>query len=347
METNIQASHLSSSLGAAQSLSEEEHRRNKARYDQYAKELIADKQVLARLLQHVVREFEGMAVEDIIGCIEDVKIGTEQLMPGAINGLNTENNIPNEGTVTFDVFFHAMAPGEREPLKIFINVEAQNSFYPGYRLESRGVFYAARMLSRQLDREFDSSDYGKMKKVYSIWLCFDTPGEARHSITEYTLQPRHIYGKYGKAEYCDYISVIMLCLDKDEMEFQDNAILDLLTILFSDRQTAAGKENILSDRYGMIMEREGKERLTTMCNLSEGVELRGYRNGIEKGERIGLEKGEQIGLEKGLEKGEQAGAMKAYRRMLEKGMPVSEAREYVPELTAENALQIEKELGLA
>ena len=56
-----------------------------------------------------------------------------------------------------------------------MNVEAQKKFYLKYRIVTRGIFTGARMLSEQLDREFTDSEYGKLKKVYSIWICMNAP----------------------------------------------------------------------------------------------------------------------------------------------------------------------------
>ena len=42
---------------------------------------------------------------------------------------------------------------------MIINVEAQKSFYPGYEIVTRGIFYSARMISAQSGVDFSASDY--------------------------------------------------------------------------------------------------------------------------------------------------------------------------------------------
>ena len=281
MDANEPKTHLSQTLG----LSTEEQ---KARYDALAKELLGDKQVLARIMQGAVAEFRDMEIPDIVQCIEnDPVIGRTEVYPGATNGLNTENNILNEGKVTFDVLLEAMVPHENESIKIFLNIEAQNAFNPGYPLEARAVFYASRLVSSQLSREFEDNQYGKLKKVYSIWICFNASENAKNTITEYSFHPTHIYGNYGSKERCDYMSVIIVGLDRTAAEYRDNRLLDMLTVLFTERRSALEKEEILYKRFGMENTIPRKEKLTNMCNLSDGI----FEKGEQKGEQKGREEG--------------------------------------------------------
>lgn len=60
-------------------------------------------------------------------------------------------------------------------VKLIINVEGQNDFYPGYDIVTRGIFYTAQLISSQLETEFTGSNYGDIKKVYSIWICLNSP----------------------------------------------------------------------------------------------------------------------------------------------------------------------------
>lgn len=70
----------------------------------------------------------------------------------SIEGLNTEDDIPNEGKITYDIKFYVILP-DGEHTKIIINIEAQKDSKPGYDLVTRAVFYCARLLSAQLDKE--------------------------------------------------------------------------------------------------------------------------------------------------------------------------------------------------
>lgn len=76
-----------------------------AEYDTNAKYLLADKQILARILKYTVKEFQDMSVEDIISSIgADIEVGTRPLDPGLsnlgrVNVAGTEDNVPGEGII--------------------------------------------------------------------------------------------------------------------------------------------------------------------------------------------------------------------------------------------------------
>ena len=82
---------------------------DKAQYDEYAKQLIAQKLILAYILVQTIDEFKGMQPEDIVSRIEgEPLIGVVPVEPGMTNtsythssgdqliGLNTENSEINE-----------------------------------------------------------------------------------------------------------------------------------------------------------------------------------------------------------------------------------------------------------
>ena len=64
---------------------------------------------------------------------------------------------------------------------LIINVEAQKRLNPKkktgdtYPLLKRAVYYASRLISSQKGTEFTNSDYDKIKKVYTIWICMESP----------------------------------------------------------------------------------------------------------------------------------------------------------------------------
>ena len=78
------------------------------------------------------------------------------------------NMLPN--IENFDLIFYAYIPNEKELTKFIINLEPQDEFYPGYPLVKRGFYYDARLISGQYGTEFTGQEYGKIKKVISIWI---------------------------------------------------------------------------------------------------------------------------------------------------------------------------------
>lgn len=131
-----------------------------AGYDAACKRVLSEKVILARIMKACLEEYKDCNVNEIA---EKYIEGTPQVsvipvMPDEdqtiINGMDTEDKSVREGTVTYDIRFYAIAPKTGEHIKLIINVEAQNKFYPGYPLITRGIYYCSRMISSQYGREF-------------------------------------------------------------------------------------------------------------------------------------------------------------------------------------------------
>lgn len=288
----------------------------KAQYDGHAKRVLGSRQVLARILQGAVDEYSGYEAREIEGWIEpDIEIASVPVRPGAkedaedrlITGDGTESKVPGEGTVTYDIKFQAHVPGGTGPaapasVKLLINVEAQKKFYMKYRIVTRGVFYGARMISDQLDREFTGSNYNGLKKVYSIWICMNAPKHIGNAMSEYRIVKQDIIGSIPEAKRnYDKLSVIVICLneraeDKANDQANGKAHGDLhgfLNTLLSTRMTAKEKEETLARDYGIEIEREVGEELKEMCNLSEAIEEKAIQKGKREGKREGIKQGEE------------------------------------------------------
>lgn len=268
----------------------------KAEYDENVKYLLSEKIILAHILVYAVKEYFGMKPEDVAELIEGMpQVSKVAVNPGESNmpeiiGDNVEDATPNEGKVTYDIRFRALAPERDALMQLIIDVEAQKDYYPGYDLLTRGIYYGARMISAQKGAEFLEDDYDKIKKVYSIWICMNAPSYAENTITEYGIQKRSIAGEFpeNKGRY-DLMSVIMICLSKKVAQAGDNTKLQrLLGTLLASEMTKAEKKDIIESEYGIPMNQEIERRVNTMCNLSEAIEKRGIEQGIERG----IERGE-------------------------------------------------------
>ena len=285
----------------------------KAQYDGHVKRILGNRQVLARILKGAAEEFREYSPEEIVGWIEpDIEIEGTALRPGEtgkgkllITGDSTESRIPGEGTITYDIRFRVYVPGQgrRETVKLLMNVEAQKKFYLKYRIVTRGIFYGARMLSEQLDREFTDSEYGKLKKVYSIWICMNAPLHIGNALTEYWIGKRDIIGTMPemKKNY-DKLSVIIICLNEKSKE-KGGELHGFLNTLLSPKMNAARKKEVLLRDYGVEMEQEIGEELKQMCNLSEAIEEKALEKGLKKGIKQGFSRGKAQGIAKGKTQG--------------------------------------------
>lgn len=274
----------------------------RAEYDEHAKRILAHKIVLAHILVNSVPEFFGLEPMDVVNLIEgEPEVASVSVYPGETNdsenwkdkynapvitGSATENKIPNEGMVTYDVRFFVWLPGKKEKLKIIIDAEIQQDFYPGYDIVTRGVFYAARLLSAQLDTEFDAKHYNDIKKVYSIWLCMDTPLKVQNTITYIHLEKEAICGAPVDLGRYDLLGVVIVGVSGELVNESDGLRLHrFLGTIFSERLSVAGKKEILAREYDIVMSDEMERRAEDMCNLSEAIEARGEARGRAQGEK--------------------------------------------------------------
>ena len=203
-----------------------------------------------------------------------------------IKGSNNEDSTLTEGTLFYDVRFDAIAPKsadsaeQEEVIRLIINVEAQTKFKPGYPLTKRAIYYCSRMISAQHGPIFTKSEYGKIRKVYSIWICMKPPQYRENTITRYRLVEEYLVGE-GKEPIRNYdlLSIIMLCLGGPDGSNYDG-VLRMLDVLLSNETSEAEKRKILQDDYDIQMTQTMEREVSVMCNLSKGVEEKGVAKGI-------------------------------------------------------------------
>ena len=279
-----------------------------AAYDASMKSLLADKQILARILKYAVQEFRDMSIMDIMdGIGDDIDVGTRPLDAGLsnlgrVNVSNTEDNIPGEGKIFFDIRFSAYH-GETD-MKFLINLEAQRSSDPGklgYHLENRILFYLARMISAQKQTEFFHSDYDSLKKVRSIWICLDN-SEDGDSIEEIGLGRNTVHGnKTGTYDIDLMRGIIINIRNNENIKESRNVLISMLEKLLS-KAGAEEKKRMLAEEYGMIMTTELEGRIQTMCNWSEAIKETSIQEGIKEGIREGIKEGIKEGIQEGIKK---------------------------------------------
>lgn len=274
-------------------------------YDTNVKYLLSDKQILSWILKYTVEEFQEMSIEDIIGCIgDDIEIGTRPVDAGLSNlgrvrGTVTEDNVPGEGVIYYDIRFTAYV--KETEIKILVNMEAQKSSDHsklGYHLENRIIFYLARMISAQKQTEFFHSDFDNLKKVRSIWICMDND-ETEDSIEEIGLIRKTIFGNKENSYHTDLMKGIIVNIRNEGnhnsgegIKKSQNALIAMLEELLSEKN-AMEKKRILANEYGMRMTAELEGRIQVMCNLSENIIERGRIDAIERMLRANITK-EQI-----------------------------------------------------
>lgn len=244
-----------------------------AAYDTLAKRFLARKSILAHILKHTVSEFADCSLEDIEKkYIEGDPTATINTVPLDdtldIKGKHTESNSPLEGLITFDIIFDVIAPTTSEPIKLIINIEPQKTTTSiDYKLMKRAVYYVARLISSQKEKDFHGDDYNGLKKVYSIWITMDVQNYRADSIQEYSLTEKVIHGEFhDDLHNYDLFKIIILNLGTQKTSHR---LLNLLHLLFMDLKLADEKEKILHEEYDITLTRDMKKELKKMGGLME------------------------------------------------------------------------------
>lgn len=145
------------------------------RYDASARNLVAEKPILAYILKSALDEYKDYLVQEIaekfIEGVPEVRMtaihqdhpdrqptassthpaseekandrtqaGIDDMMSGddKIEGLPTVEKSQREGALYFDIRFLAIIPQSGELVEIYVNVEIQNDDTPGYPIPKRG-----------------------------------------------------------------------------------------------------------------------------------------------------------------------------------------------------------------
>ena len=147
---------------------------------------------------------------------------------------------------------------------------------PGYPLVKRGFYYDARLISAQYGTEFNKSEFGKIKKVYSIWICLNPSEKYMDTITRYHITEENIIGNIkADPKTYDVMEVIIVGLRDDEEDREDKTdLVDMLSVLFSTRIEPEKKEDILDKKYGIPFTEEYRKDVNDVCSLSEVFEAR-------------------------------------------------------------------------
>lgn len=262
-----------------------EYARERIQLDDIAKHVLANKTVLSRLLKGLISEYKDVPLEVIKNeYIDETHIGDTSVVSGElIKGGNTESTIPDEGSFSFDLLFDAIIPNllENGLAKIIVNVEAQGREPTEYDISTRGVFYCSRMISSQYGREFSGTEYNKINKVYSIWICMNVSKNKENTIERFGMdelgdKPNCFTERY----HYDKLEVIRINLSK-EYDSTSDELIRFLNILFA--RDLDNKNEILEKELGIKEHKEDKE-VKDMCNYSDYV----FDGGVEKGIKEGI-----------------------------------------------------------
>ena len=120
-------------------------------------------------------------------------------------------------------------------IHIHIDFEVQNNYRPSdppYPVIKRGIYYGAREISSQLGILTEQTDYGKIEKVYSIWVCNQNiPADLINTMDRYYIHKEHIIGQSKEPE-SDYDLMEVIIIRRGSNTGAD-AIFDYLSGVFN------------------------------------------------------------------------------------------------------------------
>ena len=271
----------------------------KAKYDTQVKKLLANEAILAWILKTCTEEFASYSPNEIIKCIEGKPEISEKAVHSdkldaeeaaeltssdkSIEGSNTEDASIKEHTIYYDVRVNASAPGNGQPIQLIINVEAQLDTAPGYPIEKRAIYYCCRLISAQYGTVFNHSEYGKIRKVYSIWFCPNSAKKRENTIKKISLEESSMYGELeSRKSDTDLLQAIIVNLGDPDQPV-DSRILRLMNVLLSNKKDVQTKQKVMQDEFHIAMTMELESEVSELCNLSQGIYNEGINVGLDKG----------------------------------------------------------------
>ncbi|MCR5638243.1 MAG: Rpn family recombination-promoting nuclease/putative transposase [Lachnospiraceae bacterium] len=300
----------------------------KTAIDANALRILSDKRMLAMILHRFVPEYKNCSLEDIQNkYIQDVSVAniavgknlTNQKFKTHIESVGVADKSENEGNVFYDIRFYAILPPEfntednKIKIKMIINLEAQANYYPGYPIEKRGIYYAARNISSQFERITKNQNYSDIKKCYSIWLCMgNVPDKEAGTVTLYSMEKKDIIGSVDREKSVyDLIDVILIRIN-NKVKPEDE-LLKILTDVFSTETSKEEKQRALR-HVGFFNE---YEEVNAMCNYSDFIESDALSRGRAEGRAEGIGIGEDKGRKEGIGIGEDKGRFETFKMLME------------------------------
>ena len=108
------------------------------------------------------------------------------------------------------------------------------------------------------------SDYGRIQKVYSIWICMRGP-EGKNAINRYQLKEQHLLHRYQEpVENYDLAGIVFVYLGNQKTR---DKMLGMLRLVFKEPLSSKEKERILKEKSGIDINAAGREALASQHQL--------------------------------------------------------------------------------
>lgn len=260
-----------------------------AKYDNAAKAIWKNREILAPLLKYSVKELEDESVESIISMIDADSISeyvpVSDLPPTVINQ-ETEQDSTTEKPITYDLRFKIKNPKLSSSdmlVMLHVNLEFQNKYRPtlkdgrSYPIIKRGIYYTVREISSQLGRITNKTNYDDIEKVVSIWLINeDIPKDLQNTASRYFINKEDIIGETDEpVEDYDLLEVILI--RRGECESIAEPIFDYLRAVYDADIASIDRYTPASNNPKIVKE------VADMPGMSQVIFKNGYDRGYDSG----------------------------------------------------------------
>ena len=266
------------------------------KYDEACKRLLKNKEIIAPILQMLIEEYKECTIEEVIRYIDADSISDDTPVvdiPVDIRQDNTEFSSVSDKLVRFDSLFRAINPKLSDGeliVNLHIDIDVQNEYKPGnppYPIVKRGIYYASREIGRQLGTITETTDYNRLEKVYSIWICNeDIPTDLQNTVTEYDFTKKDIIGCSDEPDKdYDLLSVIIVRRGDESTE---NGIFDYLSGLFESNLQKISRYVDTDKAEEYVKEVKGMTGIGAA--LAKKYKAEGRRDGIDEGKTQSIER---------------------------------------------------------
>ena len=243
--------------------------------DQGFKTIVHDSDVLSWLIRSNVDEFKDKTIEEIKSCLNIGEDGR------TVIGRENEYDSPVNGRIVTDSIFDVKVPGTDEEVSVIVNLEEQYDPNPGYPLEKRAEYYMARLVSSQKGVVFSNDDYGRLRKVYSIWIILDPKSENRNTVTRYSMAGHSVAGDpKRKMPLLETFNIVFINVGRYDSSLPD--VTAFPAVLFS-RMSIDERQELMSEKFNISLNDAMNREVDNMASMGEDAFNYGFREGVKEG----------------------------------------------------------------
>lgn len=161
---------------------------------------------------------------------------------------------------------------------VLVNIESQVDYYPGYPLVYRALMYTAKILSMQPGWLFKGDDYGKLEKVYSIWIITNPPRKHRNKVINIGMHNWISVPNGNNESYsCDLVEMIFVHLGEQDSEL--SRVIGILDTMMYGNMSLAERVRVLTEDYKFEVDELMRRGIDSMTSLYEQAEHASYMRG--------------------------------------------------------------------